>query len=295
MKKLLSLVLAAFMLLSLSACEGSKIKSAKEIKNEIGDNYLPVFVDGELINLKTDSVEIEKRQTDETKDTIFCTIKRSNNEYTMTAKCIVIYTNYNTQGGWVLSSCRIIDEQYTLSYINTARKINEKIIRNKSDYSSISLKDSSENEIEGVFQTSFSVKGSYKFCDVNMDLNLGSWLESYIKDDGIHANWNYCGSVINSYSNWKIEGRFYNNSNFTCSIRSFDHNTLYADISASDYFMIGGWQTSSQWCRIYEDVDDRLMPYLIVETGIHDFAISVDEAFYEGGFGGYIYLMYSAE
>ena len=146
MKKSIIMALFIALLCTLASCGISKppkeSKITEDISSEISNIVIenPFSWDDSIYNLNIKSLNIEKRQTNEKSDTVYCVAELENSFYHLT-KYIVCYYTYYDQGGWILEGyenykdpeCTVIANpfdtaaifdalpyyEYTLTYYNT--------------------------------------------------------------------------------------------------------------------------------------------------------------------------------
>ncbi len=95
------------MLFVLTAC-GKSAPSEKQIAKDLPEEARTIYIDiddngEESFVLDVQNIEIEKRQTNEKDDTVYCTITMENDEYRYVGDYILYY-NYYDKGGWILDN-----------------------------------------------------------------------------------------------------------------------------------------------------------------------------------------------
>lgn len=116
-KQLLAVCLLLVGVLCLSGCGSSNV-SEKQIEEDlaaevdvtlIGIDYGSYF---EERDLEVKDVVINKRQTNEKDDTVYCTVTMEDDWYQCSAEYVLIY-NYYDQGGWILDDYYAEDQMIT--------------------------------------------------------------------------------------------------------------------------------------------------------------------------------------
>lgn len=82
--------------------------SMSQIERDIPQEIREILIDSEKILLDVDSIEVEKRSTEEIYDDIYCNIVMSNKDYQVTAVYVCEYKNYS-EGGWILENSWLSD------------------------------------------------------------------------------------------------------------------------------------------------------------------------------------------
>lgn len=96
----------------------SSILSEEEIIGTIPQEVKTIFVyeysdrfsvGAKEFVLEIEDIEIEKRNTDEEYDTIYCTLHMNNDYYAAVSEVVLYYTYYEV-GGWILDGSELINE-----------------------------------------------------------------------------------------------------------------------------------------------------------------------------------------
>lgn len=239
MKKTKILFLA-YLLLSLVVASGCtpSAPSEKQILADIPDSFLTVSVDGVAQNMSINGIEIDKRQTDKNSDIVYFTLNMSNDAYQLSAYCRFQYGYYN-QGGWIVDSCEIVNEQYELIPLKgISQDYADAVI---SDYfDNYSLDDNGFDGSNAWF--TYDVSESHKYCSYSgfIDVNYSFYTgincsnDPYTFENHVYAQW--LESVDDLYSltyDWNIEGDWYgipsNNYEIYFTVSSYSQHTAYVE------------------------------------------------------------------
>lgn len=202
----------------LTGC-GKKAPSEEKIKEDIPENLRSVFVRNtdyeydEYYVLDIDNITVNKRQTNEKDDTVYCTIETSNKDYELIEDCILYY-NYYDEGGWILDDYEI--ESQTVTPLTGVPEELAEIEINKFYFDDYELTD---HLYDSYYETSiYYYNTNYKAtnCHYNGSVKL------YFSAD-INANTIEWTDQI-EYDEpfiWDIEGSWYsdldNNTNVLCN------------------------------------------------------------------------------
>lgn len=109
MKRSTLILLSILFLLSFYLCGcQARILSEDEIISGLPDDIKTVYINHEPRVLDVQSMDIEKRRSDDAFDEVHCTLVMEDDGYRSTASCILTFAYYD-QGGWILDSWDIID------------------------------------------------------------------------------------------------------------------------------------------------------------------------------------------
>lgn len=234
------ILIIACLLLSLVIASGCthSAPSEKQILADIPDGFLTVSVDGIVQNMSINGIEIEKRQTDKKSDIVYFTLNMSNEDYKLSAYCCFQYGYYN-QGGWIVDSCEIVNEQYELIPLKgiSQKYANETISGYFENYSL----DGDGFDGSNAWFT-YSISESHKYCSYNglVDVNYSFYTRINCSDDpytfenNVYANWEENVSDLYRMTyDWNIEGDWYgipkNNYELYLNVSSYNQNTAYVE------------------------------------------------------------------
>lgn len=238
--KRIKLLLISCLLLSMVIASGCtpSAPSEAQILADIPDSFLTVNVDGVVQEMGINGIEIDKRQTSETSDIVFFTLNMSNEDYELSAYCRFQYGYYN-QGGWIVDSCEIVNEQYELIPLKG-------ISQNYADeaisgyFENYSLDGNGFDGSNAWF--TYSVSESHKYCSYtgSVDVNYSFYSSIDCSDDPytfenyVYARW--AENVADLYGmtyDWNIDGNWYgipsNDYELYLNISSYNQNTAYVE------------------------------------------------------------------
>lgn len=225
---LLVLIIAATFAAFLCGC-GAKEKSESEIRNSLPEDFLSVIVGGEKEKMTIDRFTVNKRQTNEKTDLVYCDLTMSNEHFELTALCQLQY-NYYDKGGWTLDECRVYNGQFTLKPKGEfAQKAAEDALRRKG-FDNFELTNCSEDEYAEATTKEYKYYGGLTYhvfvdCsqaellqsvegDISVSQKLSSSAETTVGENGtrvarIDADWfNGIGDLYNAHFDWSIDGHW---------------------------------------------------------------------------------------
>lgn len=215
MKKTKILFIAC-LLLSIAIASGCtpSAPSEEQILADIPDYFLTVNVDGVVQDMSVNGIEIDKRQTDKTSDIVYFTLNMSNENYKLSAYCRFQYGYYN-QGGWIVDSCEIVNEQYELIPLKgISQNYADKTISGY--FENYSLDSNGFNGSNTWF--TYSVSESHKYCSYAglVDVNYSFYTSINCSDDPytfenyVYGSWvENVDDLYNMTYDWNIEGDWY--------------------------------------------------------------------------------------
>lgn len=282
-----------------------KAPSIEQLLEDIPDDFITVYDETQLqpIQLFATNFDVEKRDTDDKYDNIYGTLTLSNEDYELTAYCYFQY-NYYDQGGWILDTCQMLDENYQLIPLTgVPQSIADNVI--SQCYENYSLTSNTLNYYDGGWVNSdyfdpgyvnsfvYHISDSGKYCNLDGDLNISYILQTNnSSDDGyqneIFVNWSeIIGDLQIESCEWNVNGSWYcdspkgedNDYELYLKTSSFDGDTLYVDAvspyKGSEYNSSGNrmeYIGSTQVSYNYDTLGDPVLSF--------DFTIKKDGSAY---------------
>ena len=237
----------AILCLMLASCGIPKPPTEKRIMADLPNNLTTISVGNPLdaasdiqSETKVISLVIEKRQTNEKDDVVYCVLDLENQYFHFT-KYVVLHYIYYDQGGWILDDWEYYKDS---SYLLLNNPIDENSIKQKwlGQYDTADVVDCILNADNSSITFSLQVSTQHENASVN-----GRVLDTYTFV-GTHWNENSDTSDISTY--WDVVGRWVYVSEGTyvnaCDIKiiTFDQEAMIATGSCEFYYP-SFW--SGQW------------------------------------------------
>lgn len=206
-------LLAVLGLLWLTAC-GSSVPSKKQMAEDLSEDVRTIYIydnyEETPLVLDVTDITIEKRQTNEKDDTVYCTVTMENENYRYIADYILFY-NYYDEGGWILDNCCTDPEGTAGMEIIPLNGLPEKTANAEMDcyyFDSCSLTDQSFDAYE---DGSAEICGSSFTYDVSYTNTYGSYngtvsLNYYFYSEGTYGYWTYDALTYNDSFQWDVTG-----------------------------------------------------------------------------------------
>ena len=109
LKTVMFAILLSGLFCILTACGAPKPLQETQIKANLPDEVKSINIEAPypdmdgIYEMDVKSIAIEKRQTNDKSDVVYCTLELSSNLYHFT-KHILLHYNYYDKGGWILDS-----------------------------------------------------------------------------------------------------------------------------------------------------------------------------------------------
>lgn len=199
MKKEIIIILNILLLfiVCLTGCGNVKL-SEEDMVESLPDAIKTIYVNDATYILDVESLEVEKRKTDEDVDTVYCTIVLNNDNYRSTKKYALYYSYYD-KGGWILDDWNIMD-----SYTEITNGISQELTDAEislyyfDDYQFV---EQVNNVEKNVSYTTYQVN----YLSDNYSYNGIIKLESSFVSSWEGGNWIHSLSYDNSFE-WNVQG-----------------------------------------------------------------------------------------
>lgn len=274
-KSWLSLFIGIVACLLLSSCGVPSPPNENDIAQSIPEDIRTVIIDNpfdatnsDIYIMDVQSVSIEKRQTNEKKDTAYCIIELENDYYRFT-KSIITYYNYYDKGGWILDNYS--EYNPTTWEIKKCPFISDEIAGLISDYRVIDAKGPVIDTSSGTVSFTFDVNDEYEnvtskgSIDVLLVFDGSRWAYD-INTDNINLNWNILGHWYSSiYSGIYLDINELTNDSMSVEVIYEDtaedaltgNKGVLFDVSDERY-----WHLTTQSTDMWEKYTDQGEPYL---------------------------------
>lgn len=215
-KRLCRFILVFGVALLLSGC-GDSIVSENQMKDDI-ENYGEanvVYIDygssSDSYYLDVTDLEVNKRQTNEKDDTVYCTVMMEDENYRYTAD-YTLYYNYYDEGGWILddysSENSVLTPLVGVPVENSDSEMSQYYFDDYEFVDSYLDEESYENQLE--YHVSY--QGDYVSCDGNVQLtywwynegNYGCWTPELIYNDYGIFDWDVAGEWGYNYFDYQV-------------------------------------------------------------------------------------------
>lgn len=246
-KFVVPLLVGTMLCIFLTSCSSiPKPPTETQIAKELPDGITTIVIENpfdytnaDVYKMNIEEVSIEKRQTNEKSDVVYCTVELSSEYYHFT-KYVKLDYNYYDQGGWILDAWEYYNNT---SYQILANPFSEDSAALKwaYEYSDVSLESTTLDTNQNSITYELQVENQHLYATIGGKLidtytfNGTQWTE-YADASAIHTEWNIVG-------NWEYFEKDEKNSFvFGCalSIDSFDEGSasasgtcefFYADMS----------------------------------------------------------------
>ena len=231
MKKYILTIISVLTLLSLCGCT-PEAKTEDEIKSDFTDEMKTLSVDvswggNSTLPLELESLEIEKRQTNDKDDTVYCDVVMKNDEYDMTAS-YVLYYNYYDEGGWILDNYEVLERDIT-----PVNGMNEWFVEEymSHNYGNYTFKDKNFSQNNTVCEFTYTVEEKHEYCSYIGEVVLVCEFYS----DEYSATWVGDAYDGNVECVWDIDGKWYAGIEDTKeSLKSEKYTIVNIDIASFD-------------------------------------------------------------
>lgn len=263
---LLTMMLALVVLMSLNACSGSpKPPQEAQIRDDIPQELLvvPVYKNGETETFPLDisSISIEKRQTNEKDDTVYCVLELENELYCVTRHVRMDYTFYD-EGGWMLDGCSET-EDWKISKVKANPFTEDELIRMVSEYDSVQIESvevlPEACEIDTLFTVETKAENLTTSGTVEVKRSLertNEWTKIEYNYDELRLDWDVVGHWyadvdtgiyldILDYSDGKMR------------VEAVCEDVARSVLSGANDYYGRNLQDESNWHAIVENIDVR--------------------------------------
>ena len=222
MKRLCDLVLlllALCLLGSLLGCS-SKGKTEAEIRADIPSDFLTLqtrtYLDSVVdvgglrdvyseacdIPMEITGFEVEKRQTDEESDLVYCNLTLEGGklweetgfqeDYELKVSCLLRYGYYD-KGGWILDECSVLDGQYELTpKFELSKELAAGVLEGHTGFQGNegTLVSQSWDSSRTVLTCCYDIAAERAYCDIQGKLDIGCTVtgQLWTEGDGLTAN-----------------------------------------------------------------------------------------------------------
>ena len=237
-KKAFVAPLILLIVLILTSCGIDKPPNESQIRSDINDAGVHIVIDGNQLKMNVTKVSVDKRQTNEKRDIVYCTVTAKNTDYTYETVLSLNYMYYD-KGGWLLEGYGIEPGGSSITPVKgvddqTAAMINRRIERYFPD---CTLETNKYTNGQHIFE--YKVSGSSKYLSYsgiakltatfNSDGATGRWDVPMMPDmSGVTFDW---GNIT---GRWHSSIGSYNISMFIMGIRGLD--SLGISPEASVYY-----------------------------------------------------------
>ena len=237
----------------LTGCKSSAL-SEEEIAQSFPEGERMIWVDDFNYTLDIESVEIERRNTEDDFDTVYCTMIMGNGNYQKTADYILYYTYYD-DAGWYLEDMEVLD--FYVEAISGLSKDESDLEMSKYYFDTYTYVD---NDFDNTKQTSYTVyKTDYFSTNYSYQGNVilvntfyptytgGTWEKSLVYEDdftwNVIASWGADPSMISGERFWKTACEL--------EILSIDSENEIIEFSATEYYKDSEYKTESSMKEYY--------------------------------------------
>lgn len=223
---LVLLVLCISLLAGCSALFGSS-KSEKQIMEDIGEDITVFLLDDERIQLYVEDLEIEKRKTEDDLDKVYCKIKMTNDNISVTTYQLMTYVKYN--GNEWLFEQAIPYEEEEVEILEPTSQMYDKVIKYIVWYTNGGgiMSDESVNDLANDFESmidTYSVACNGRFVEYVFEVSktvgvantTGTIYATSEVCTGRAGGYYTAHSVENSNlsTKWNVEGKWYGEENY---------------------------------------------------------------------------------
>lgn len=245
MKKLFYiLLLSAGLLIALTSCGTPKPPQENELAENIPEEFKSVMIGNPfdelnmyIYDMDVTSVTIEKRQTNEKADTVYCVVEFDNEYYHFT-RYLKMDFNYYDQGGWILDD---YSEYNPAEWKVVKCSLRADEVAYVCDYPQVELKESTVDSTNGTAAFYFDVEdvrnnGAFRgTVVVNCQFDGEKWTYTKSSDD-VRFIWD----IVGTWSYSKVEKTSYDSTvnEITVTIQDFDQSSVIMD---------GTWYMNSEF------------------------------------------------